>query len=252
MSGFLPLALAFLAALGDDKPGAPGVTTPSDPAFVATLIDGTTESGQIRRLGLDPGVTLVGGDGAEHAIPTARLVKLAREGSSPPAKVEGGGVVVFPDGDRLAHCRIGTAGEVTLDVHSSPLENLAIPIDAILGLILEAPAESDAADALVARVRAEPRTSELLWLGNGDRLPGLLAGLDEGRPPGSSTAGRPKSTTAPGRWASPGSRGESAPPWPSGRGGPRPSPAWGGGPRCSRGWRGGPPASRPPRGSPPP
>ena len=182
MPAIPPILLALtLLALADDPPGA---TVPSDPAFVATLTDGTTETGRIRRLGLAPGegagagVTLVGGDDVEHAIPLARLVKLTRDGASPPAKLEGGGVVVFPDGDRLAHCRIGSAGEVNLDVHSSPLENLAIPLDAALGLILEAKNEADAAE-LVAKVRSEPRSSELLWLANGDRLPGLFAGLDE-------------------------------------------------------------------------
>jgi len=175
----LALALAAPALAGDDDPPAPpGGSVPSDPAFVALLTDGTTESGQVRRLGAE-GVTLVGGEGAERKIPPGRLVKLTREGAPPPSKNEGGNVVLFPDGDRLAHCRIGAAGEVKLDVRSSPLENLAIPIDAILGLILESPAEPDAADALAAKVRAEPRTTDLLWLRNGDRLPGLFSGLDE-------------------------------------------------------------------------
>ena len=185
MPGIRPiaLALALFAATrpGDDRPGAPGATTPSDPAFVALLTDGTTESGQVRRLGAAGGVTLAGPGDSERTIPTDRLVKLTREGASPPSKVEGGGVVVFPDGDRLAHCRIGVAGETKLDVHSSPLENVAVPLDSILGLILESPAESDAEAALVARVRSEPRSSELLWLANGDKLPGLFAGLDEKR-----------------------------------------------------------------------
>ncbi len=184
MSRFRPLALGCALAsltvapgLARDDVPAP----PSDPVFVALLTDGTTESGRIRRLGAEAGVALVAGQDAERAIPFERIVKLTREGASPPSKNEGGGIVLFPDGDRLAHCRIGAAGEAKLDVHSTPLENLAIPLDGVLGLILEASSEPDAADALIARVRSEPRKSELLWLGNGDKLPGLYGGITEKR-----------------------------------------------------------------------
>ncbi len=193
MSRIPPLALLLGLALAaprpasgrddDRQPPPRGTTVPSDPTFVALLTDGTTESGQVRGLGTgggdEGGVTLVGPDRAGRKVPLDRLVKLTREGVSPPSQDEGGGVVVFPDGDRLAYCRIGAAGETRLDVHSTPLENLAIPIDSILGLILESPAEAEAASALAAKVRSEPRNSDLLWLANGDKLPGLFSGLDE-------------------------------------------------------------------------
>lgn len=180
----LPLAFGLaVAALvvgpasgGDDPPGTP---VPSDPVFTALLTDGTTASGQIRRLGADSGVSLVSGAGAERAIPADNLVKLTREGAPPPSTGDRGDIVLFPDGDRLAHCKVGRAGESNLTVQSLALEELAIPLESILGLILESPPEPDAIDALMGRVRSEPRESELLWLANGDKLPGSFAGLDE-------------------------------------------------------------------------
>jgi len=181
----LVLALGSLAvtpglAPGEDRVPSAGTTVPSDPTFTALLTDGSTASGQVRqiRLGTEAGLILVNGQDPDRMIPLDRLVKLTREGASPPLTNEGG-LVVFPDGDRLARSVIGPAGERDLDVQSFALGNLAIPLDSILGLILTPPTEPEAVDALVAKIRSEPRDAELLWLSNGDRLPGLFAGLDD-------------------------------------------------------------------------
>ena len=91
-----------------------------------------------------------------------------------------GGIVLLPHGDRLAHSNIGAAGDATLDVLWEAMGgHLAIPLDAILGLIINPPRELDAIDALEGRIRAEPRTAEQLWLANGDKLDGLFAGLTD-------------------------------------------------------------------------
>ena len=171
----LILAFALAPARAEDPPA--GATVPSDPIFTALLTDGTTASGLVRRVGDKDGVTLVSVDGVERPIPLDRLVKLTRDGASPPSPNEWRDIVLFPDGDRLTHCKIGQAGEFNLGVQSTAFDDLAIPLDGILGLILEP--DPATADALVARVRAEPRDSELIWLANGDKLAGLFAGLDE-------------------------------------------------------------------------
>jgi hypothetical protein len=174
MSAFPPfllaLALASLTPGGDDPPRASGPAVPSDPAFTALLTDGSTVAGQLRRLGESEGVTLADEAGQEHSMPFGRLVKLTREG---------GEAVLFPDGDRIARCKIGKSTDFAIGVHSFAMEDLAVPIDAILGLVLNAPTEPDAADALMVRVRGEPRTTETAWLANGDKLTGLFAGIDD-------------------------------------------------------------------------
>jgi hypothetical protein len=176
----LSLAIALGPALpGDDAPRATGVAVPSDPVFTALLTDGTTVSGQVRRLGEKEGLTLVSDQGVDQPVPADRLVKLTREGASPPTNAEGGEIVLFPDGDRLARCKIGKTGEFNLAVHSFALDDLSIPLDGILGLILNTPSDPASADALIARVRTEPRDTEMVWLANGDKLPGLFAGLDD-------------------------------------------------------------------------
>ncbi len=176
----LALGLAPALALeGDDPPRATGVAVPSDPFFTALLTDGTTVSGQVRRLAEKEGLTLVSEQGNDQPVPIDRLVKLTREGASPPTNAEGGEIVLFPDGDRIMRCKIGKTSEFNIAVHSFAIEDLSVPLDSILGLILNTPADPASTDALIAKVRTEPRESELAWLANGDKLPGLFAGLDE-------------------------------------------------------------------------
>jgi NPCBM/NEW2 domain len=174
------MVMALVSGLArGDGPTAPDGPVPSDPIFDALLTDGSTISGQIRRLGEKEGVALVTEQGEEKPVPLDRLVKLTRGGPVPPSTSEESEIVLFPDGDRLTHAKIGSAGEFNLPVHSVAFEDLAIPLDGILGLIFNVPTDPPSADALVAKVRSEPRDSELLWLENGDKLPGLFAGLDD-------------------------------------------------------------------------
>ncbi|HEY2158655.1 MAG TPA: hypothetical protein VGH33_23695, partial [Isosphaeraceae bacterium] len=177
----LPRTIAWLglaACVG--LAGADGpVSLPSDPQYTALKIDGTTISGRIRRIDISGGVALAVDDSERLvSIPAGSLVKLSREGGTSLAAGEGG-TVLFPDGDRLARCGIGPAGETTIEVQSEALGTLAIPLDGILGLVLVAPLESDAAFALESKIRREPRSSEVLWLANGDRLAGGLLALGE-------------------------------------------------------------------------
>ena len=151
---------------------------PSDPVFGALLTDGSVVSGRVIQVDASMGITLAGPNNEERTIGVDRLVKLSRDGALPPSTVEGGSIL-FPHGDRLARCVINAAGDTALDVQSAAVGNLAVPLDAMLGLILNPPAEVDAADALEAKVRGEGRDAERIWLRNGDKLDGLFAGLTE-------------------------------------------------------------------------
>jgi len=113
-----------------------------------------------------------------EAIPATKLVKLVREGSTPPTSSEGS-LILFPDGDRLYRSVLGPAGETAVEVQSFALGTLAIPLDSVLALILAPPLEADAIHAFLARLREDVRSSEVLWLANGDRLAGGLLALGD-------------------------------------------------------------------------
>jgi hypothetical protein len=160
-------------------PVPPGSPVPSDPVFHAHLIDGTTFAGRIHQIGPGGAISLVPNQGPEQVVPADRLLKLTREGPPPYSTGVEGSLVLFPEGDRLYRTVIGSANDTTLDVQSYALGNVAIPLESMLGLVLTMPGEASAVDALLERVRAEPRTSEVLWLANGDRLAGGLLALNE-------------------------------------------------------------------------
>jgi hypothetical protein len=173
------VALA-LSLLGAADPVPPGSPVPSDPVFTAHLIDGTTRNGRIHQFGPQGEVALVPAEGKEQVIPLDRLLKLTRDGATAALPPTEGSLVLFPEGDRLRTV-IGPATETALEVQSYILGNVTIPLESLLGLILAMPAETSAADALLERVRTGPRTSEVLWLANGDQLAGGFLGLSEKR-----------------------------------------------------------------------
>jgi hypothetical protein len=176
---FATVALAS-AAFGPLPPAAVADDTPvaSDPVFTALTTDGTAVAGRVRRFGPGGEVTLVTAEGPERVIPLDALVRLSREGAPPPLALDAS-VVLFPDGDRLYRTAVGAANETTLDVQSYSLGNLAVPLDSLIGLVLSAPQDPEGLGALIQRVRADPRTSEVLWLANNDRLTVGFLGLNE-------------------------------------------------------------------------
>jgi hypothetical protein len=166
------------AALAADPPEGPGRgTVPSDPVFTALRTDLTTLTGRIRQIGPRE-ITLVPAEGEAQVIPLDRLVKLSRE-DMPPAVAPDGMLVLWPSGDRLYRCVITSATETALEVQSSALDHVTIPLDSVLGLVLSPPSDVESLDLLLTRIRSEPRSSEVLWLANGDRLTGLLLGIDD-------------------------------------------------------------------------
>ncbi len=180
----LTAILAIVAALA--SAGADPV--PSDPQFSALKVDGSTVVGRLRGLDVKGGALLAVDDkDRTETIPGSALIKLVREGGTAPTAVDGA-IIIFPDGDRLYRSVIGPAGETAIEVQSLSLGSLSIPLDSILGLVLAPPVEADAVQSLTARIRDEPRSGEVLWLSNGDRLTGGLLGIDDKKvafqPPG--------------------------------------------------------------------
>jgi hypothetical protein len=174
-------ALAVWAAAGRAGPvpvPADSGVVASDPVFSVLTTDGKTVSGRIRQFAPQGSVRLVTTEGPEVTVPVGSLVKMTHEGVNTPLTPDGP-AVLLPDGDRIFRPTIGAATETALDVQSDLLGKLSVPLESLLGLILATPADADAADALVRKVRDEPRTSEVLWLANGDRLAGGFLGLSE-------------------------------------------------------------------------
>ena len=154
-----------------------GAAASSDPVFKALLLDGRPGSGRLIALG--PGaVKLESAEGAAHDLPFDRVVKLTREPAvSLPAPEHSH--VILPDGDCVMRVGLGSSTETSLDVQSDSLGKLTIPLDGIEGLIFAGGSQASELDSLWDRVRAESRSSEVVWLANGDRLAGGFLGLDE-------------------------------------------------------------------------
>ena len=169
--------LADDALRGAARPGTVAAV-PSDPVFLALLVDGSVASGRLIEINSTRGVTLGGPGADERIIPIDRLVKLTREGATAPSSF-GRGIILLSRGDRLAHCIVGVASETGLMVQSFSLGKVSVPFDALVGVILEPPTDIDAAAALESKVRKEPHAAERLWLANGDKIDGLFAGMTD-------------------------------------------------------------------------
>jgi hypothetical protein len=143
--------------------------------FQARLTDGSTVSGRIHRLGPDGKLALLGDQ--DRSIPLIDLVSLVRDGDIPPSYPDGS-LVVFPEGDRL-RAIINAADEKSLEVQPGALGDrpTRIPLNAMLGVVLSPPSEPNSLADLLANIAEGTRDSDVLWLGNGDRLTGDLIGL---------------------------------------------------------------------------
>jgi NPCBM/NEW2 domain len=178
-------ALSFFLLAGPSS--AADTPVASDPVFGALLVDGTAVKGRIRQFSPNGDIVLVtteggGGGGAggqEKTIPASALVKLTRENLNQSLAPEPS-AIFFPGGDRLYRTAIGAATDTSLEVQSYSLDGkLAIPLEAILGLIFAQPNDPEGLDSQVLGIRTEPRTNEMLWLANGDKLSGSFLGLSD-------------------------------------------------------------------------
>lgn len=180
--GLVAVGTARASAQETPRPGA--AVPPSAPQFQAILTDGTTVSGRLAALGLggeSPGLSLVGEDGAERRLDFNQVVKLIRPSVNPPYPPDGS-LLVLPEGDRL-RATLGTADGARLQVRPHLLADaeIAVPLDRVLALVFNPPAEASERAALIARLRTEPRDGDVLRLGGergGDRLQGAFQALD--------------------------------------------------------------------------
>jgi hypothetical protein len=150
----------------------------SEPLLTGLTVDGRTVSGRITALSAEK-VTLEDAEGSREEFSWRSLVKLVRRTGSAPESGEGSHLL-FPEGDRLRRVIVGATTETTLDVQShSALGKLTVPLDSVLGLVLTGPSEAEPFEQLWEHVRSDARSSEVVWLANGDRLTGSFLGMDD-------------------------------------------------------------------------
>jgi hypothetical protein len=171
-------AMAVMALLAARSSAGDSAAESSEPTFIAWTIDGRTATGRIVALG-EGSIAIALPDGKKHTFRLDRLVKLTRESPAAMAAGESSQVVLLGDGDRLMRVAIGAANDAGLEVRSELLGKLEIPLDALVGMVLSAPAQGGSLDALRDRVEVEPRKAEVVWLNNGDRVEGSFLGMDE-------------------------------------------------------------------------
>jgi len=167
----------FILGIGVLLAPLPAALASSDPVFTVLLVDGHTLAGRILSLG-SQAICIQSADGTSRELPLDRLVKLSRETSMPPPPPELAHVLL-PDGDRIMRVTVGSTTDTDLELRSEVLGNLAIPLDSLLGLLLATPADADTLEAWWDRALGEPRSSEVVWLANGDRLAGGFLGLND-------------------------------------------------------------------------
>jgi NPCBM/NEW2 domain len=173
------LIAALLTVCGlSGQSNAENPPLPSEPVFTAVTVAGKTLSGRIAAISTET-ITLEDEDRSRDDLAVRSLVKLFREPRTANRTTEGSHVLL-PDGDRLMRVVVGATTENTVEVEwHSALGKLTIPIDSVLGMVLTPPTDSDAFDQLWNRVRSEPRTTEVVWLINGDRMTGGFLGMSD-------------------------------------------------------------------------
>jgi hypothetical protein len=150
----------------------------TEPVFNGLRTDGKPITGRIVEITADK-ITLASDENTKQEVLVRSMFKLTRDARvSTPAPE--GSHVLLPEGDRLMRVIVGGTTETGFEAQSqSALGNLTIPLDCVLGLVLTSPTESDAFDQLWNRVAYEPRSSEVVWTVNGDRLSGGFLGLND-------------------------------------------------------------------------
>ena len=169
----IALWLALTPALASAPRAAEGPA--AGPAFDVVTTAGPGGSGRIAAIGVDR-IEVAPDVGEPKAFATTDLVRLSRRAEAPPAE---GASVLLAEGDRIAQATIARATDAAVEVRSAATGDASVPLDAVLGLVLAPPTDPEALDALVRRIRTEPRASEVAWLANGDRVVGTFQGMDD-------------------------------------------------------------------------
>ena len=157
----------------NSKPKPGGSVAPSDPVFEAlAIVDGKTTAGRLKTFTAEGAIVLTDDQGTDRSFRFDQLVRLTRIAEPPPFPPEGP-LVLFKDGDRL-QASIESSNDTLFEIKPAILggQTLKVPLDSPSVMIVNPPATPEATDELIDRVRDDPRSGEVLYMGNGDRMTG--------------------------------------------------------------------------------
>jgi hypothetical protein len=149
---------------------------PARPVFVIHSAAGNPVKGAIKSIDEKWNVTLDGTPGAK--VNGADLLSIRRAELPLPGPPTTSSHVIFANGDRLP----GTFGDLTGEklTFRTPLgkpEAITLPLSALAVLWFDTPAGMDRPDLVRRRLLLEKRTTDIVWLRNGDQLHGNVIAL---------------------------------------------------------------------------
>ncbi len=153
-----------------------GDATPRD-QFALALADGTTATGPLLDIGAQWAVHLGGAPDIRAA--GEQVLGLRRTGVPRPAMPRGP-QVIFANGDRLPAQVLKLGGD-RLRVRADLGQNaeVLLPLSTLAVIWVAAPDQEDYPEAWLRQLLAGKRTKDVVYLRNGDRIDGLLTGLEE-------------------------------------------------------------------------
>lgn len=157
---------------------APVAAQPAAPEFLAQTIEGTSRRGPLERLGEGWAVRL--GGTAPGTLEPDELLALRRSDRVPPPQPVGEQAVLV-NGDRIPGTVGGMSGERVLFRLRPELgveKEARLPLAAIALLWFAAPEDEENPGRLMRQLLADTRSRDLVLLRNGDRIEGILAGID--------------------------------------------------------------------------
>jgi hypothetical protein len=147
----------------------------ASPEFVATPIDGDPFSGRLAKI--DPPWRVLLANSERKTFGGIDLVSVRRKGQGQVMPVSGW-QVLLANGDRIRATTHHSSQEL-LRVNSELLGDLEIPLERVLGFVINAPAEPAVREKLLASVMSGQRKQDVIVLANADELKGTFLGLDD-------------------------------------------------------------------------
>lgn len=170
---FSALLIAFAGAR-EDTPEP----LDSDPAFEATLIDGSIITGRIRSISGEGRVVLFDEDRKDCIVEASQLVKLSRKVSGPVQDATGAPMLVLSGEDQIRG-QIDSADETSVNIRSSILGEFTIPLEFVLGFSVIADRDERLEAETIRQLRTTSRSSDRLFLINGDERDVRFSAIDD-------------------------------------------------------------------------